>query len=96
MAIIGSEPSLRSVFQLLKLGRFNLMCSLNLEAWKINLDTVPATDLLPPSPMFCAEPPRCGAVVAAVGEGIYFGFYKTDGPGKLAYGEVIKMGWMWP
>lgn len=40
--------------------------------------------------MFCAEPPRCGAVVAAVGEGIYFGFYKTDGPGKLAYGEVIK------
>ena len=26
------------------------------------------------------------AVVAAVGEGIYFGFYKTEGPGKLAYG----------
>ena len=26
------------------------------------------------------------AVVAVVGRGIYFGFYKTDGPGKLAYG----------
>ena len=26
------------------------------------------------------------AVVAAVREGIYFGFYKTEGPAKLAYG----------
>ena len=45
-----------------------------------------ATNLFPPRPMFCAESRRSGAVVAAVGEGIYFGFDKTDGPGKLAYG----------
>ena len=33
------------------------------------------------------------AVVAVVGRGIYFGFYKTDVPEKLAYGVESENGW---